>query len=330
MNRRVRLVQLDGKLPNLALMKLAHWHRSQGDEVQFTRSIQPTLFDPDQPDVVYGSAIFRRSKPLVRQLREAYPDAITGGTGTWDDPDGTDEETRRRGSRQAVWTNIQPTQQEMTELTVEEHLGVESYEHYDYSIYPEYRWSMGFTQRGCRLKRPFCVVPRKEGRPRPVNTIPGIWRPGTEKKILLLDNDFFGQPETEWRSRIAEIREGGFRINITQGINIRTITEETAAAIASVGYYDHRFNRRRLYTAWDTLGHEKAFFRGLDRLERAGVPARHLMVYTLTGYDPDETMEQVLYRYRKLTERGCRVFPMVYGEQPARRTPGELRRPGST
>ena len=27
---RVRLTHLDGKLPNLALMKLAHWHRSLG------------------------------------------------------------------------------------------------------------------------------------------------------------------------------------------------------------------------------------------------------------------------------------------------------------
>ena len=30
---KIRLTQLDGSLPNLALMKLAHWRRSRGDEV---------------------------------------------------------------------------------------------------------------------------------------------------------------------------------------------------------------------------------------------------------------------------------------------------------
>jgi hypothetical protein len=36
---RVRLTQIDGKLPNLALMKLAHWHKHRGDYVWFTRRI---------------------------------------------------------------------------------------------------------------------------------------------------------------------------------------------------------------------------------------------------------------------------------------------------
>ena len=39
---KVRLTQLDGKLPNLALMKLAHWHRAQGDEVHLVRTFRPT------------------------------------------------------------------------------------------------------------------------------------------------------------------------------------------------------------------------------------------------------------------------------------------------
>jgi hypothetical protein len=34
----IRLTQLDGKLPNLALMKLAAYHRDRGDEIVFTRS----------------------------------------------------------------------------------------------------------------------------------------------------------------------------------------------------------------------------------------------------------------------------------------------------
>ena len=42
----VRLTHIDGKLPNLALMKLAHWHRAQGDEVTLARTPSPTMFEP--------------------------------------------------------------------------------------------------------------------------------------------------------------------------------------------------------------------------------------------------------------------------------------------
>ena len=288
--KRVKFVQLDGKLPNLALMKIAHWHRGRGDAVRITGSAQPTLFDQEGTDIVYGSAIFSRSLPRVGELRVLHPRAIIGGTG---------------GNAKLS-------------LTVEKVLGVEEYEHYDYSIYPQYPWSIGFTQRGCRLNCGFCVVPRKEGKPISVNTIEDIWRPGSPRNVVLLDNDFFGQPREQWKARIEELRDGKFRVNFHQGINIRLINDEAAAAIASVRYSDHNFRRRRLHTAWDNLGQERVFFRGVERLEAAGIPAQHLMVYMLVGYDPRETIEQVLYRYRQLTLRGCQVFPMIY--QPGKET----------
>ena len=42
--RTVRLTQLDGKLPNLALMKLSHYHRGRGDAVRLARTPSPSLF----------------------------------------------------------------------------------------------------------------------------------------------------------------------------------------------------------------------------------------------------------------------------------------------
>ena len=280
---RIRLVQLDGKLPNIALMKLAHWHRARGDEVTLTRTVQPGLFEPLRFDLVYGSAIFKRSRPMADLLRGIYPQARVGGTGSGAELD----------------------------ITVEQLLGVERYERYDYGIYPEYPWSIGFTQRGCRYRCPFCVVPRKEGRVVHLNTIHDIWRPDRPRNIVLLDNDFFGQ-DSDWRDLALEIREGDFRVNFNQGINVRAITEETAEAVAGIRYYDSRFKRRRLHTAWDNLGQEKVFFRGVDRLEAAGIPPQRLMVYMLVGFDPRETMERVLHRHRRLVERGCHAYPMVY------------------
>ena len=276
----VRLTHIDGKLPNLALMKLSHWHRAQGDEVTLARTPSPSMFEP-QYDLVYGSSIFQWSSgKVVKALREAFPDAVIGGTGT------------------------------DTVETVEQTLGLEEYEHYDYSIYPEYQWSIGFTQRGCRLNCGFCVVPKKEGKPRSINSIWDIWREGTDRAVVLLDNDFFGQDL--WRERIGEIQDGGCQVNFSQGINIRMVTPEAAEALATVRYYDGKFATRRLYTAWDNLGQEKVFFNGLDMLKDAGIPGNHVVVYMLIGYKPGETMDEILYRHRRLKDEGCWPYPMVY------------------
>ena len=53
MTERVCLIDVDSKIPNLALMKLAAWHRQQGDEVKLG-------YDPlfDDPTKCYASKIF--------------------------------------------------------------------------------------------------------------------------------------------------------------------------------------------------------------------------------------------------------------------------------
>ena len=43
---RVRITQIDGSLPNLALMRLARWHRDRGDEVTFRDTVERDLFEP--------------------------------------------------------------------------------------------------------------------------------------------------------------------------------------------------------------------------------------------------------------------------------------------
>lgn len=279
----VRLTQIDGALPNLALMKLASWHLSKGDEVTVTRRIERDLFEPDYGRV-YGSAIFNFSRDRLDRFMRVWPDAVVGGTGT----------------------GIPSTVEEITG----DHEGI------DYGGYPDFKESIGFTQRGCRLKCKFCVVPAKEGKPKSAATIAQIWRgSGHPKKLHLLDNDFFGNPE--WRERIAEIRDGGFRVCLSQGINVRLINEEAAAALATIQYRDTKFQERRLYTAWDNLGDERIFFKGVDTLESAGVPPKHLMAYMLIGYDPLETWARIWHRFNAMVERGIKPYPMVYNRKRA-------------
>ena len=130
---KVRLTQIDGKFPNLALMKLSHYHKSQGDTVVFEKSVTKGLFETDY-DVVYGSAIFSSSDKKIRLFKANFPNAIIGGT--------------------AVDYSV----------TVESVINLPEYEYYDYSIYPDFTGSIGFSQRGCRLRCKFCVVPKKEGK----------------------------------------------------------------------------------------------------------------------------------------------------------------------
>lgn len=280
----VRLTHIDGKLPNIALMKLSAYWRGKGADIHFTKSVERGVFEPEY-ERVYGSAIFSSSIDRVECLRREFPAAIVGGTFDM-----------------------------MTHQTIEEHLGEEIGEIYDYSIYPGFESSIGFTQRGCRLKCGFCVVPRKEGRPVGVSAIREIWRGEPyPKHIHLLDNDFFGSPD--WRERVTEIIEGGYRVCFNQGINTRLIDDAAAEALGRIPYYDDQFKARRLYTAWDNIGDEGRFFAGIDRLERHGVPPHHVMAYMLIGYDKRETWERVMYRFQKMTARGIRPYPMVYGSR---------------
>ncbi len=278
---RILLLQLDGKIPNLALMRIAAHHRALEDDITL-RVIgnEQALLDVGLQyyDRVYASAIFTRTALIAKVLLGWRPDAIIGGTG-WD------------------------------LSTLEQH-GITT-QATDYSIYPQFRQSLGFTQRGCRLACSFCIVPKKEGKVRPEATIPELWRGDPwPRELLLLDNDFFGQPA--WRERIAEIRDGKFKVSFNQGINARCLTEEAAEAIASVNYRDDSMERKRIYTAWDNLDDEERLFTGLGRLVKYGVKPDHIMVYMLCGYWPGETQLDREYRRRKLREFGARPYPMPF------------------
>jgi hypothetical protein len=289
----VLLLQLDGKLPNLALMRTSQHHRRRGDQVFLRRAMNrraPTLdpvavlqreFDePSEWSAIYASAIFTRSSSLVGLVKAVHPTALVGGTGV---------DVTSSLEAHGIPDNTPP----------------------DYSIYPRFTASMGFTQRGCRLKCSFCVVPKKEGPVREELTIAKLWRGEPwPRHLVLLDNDFFGNPH--WQARVAEIRDGNFRVNFCQGINARMLTDETAEAIASVLYYDTNFKSRRLYTAWDNKKDEQRLFRGLESLVRYGVKPGEIMVYILIGYWPGETRADWEYRRARLRAFGAVPYPMPY------------------
>jgi len=286
---KVLIFQCDGKIPNIAVMRIAEHHRTLGDSVELRWSGNPERQLWDNPDKIYASAIFEKTRLQVEKLREEFPGVICGGTGV---------DVTSSLEAHGITTTRQ-----------------------DYSIYPKFRQSIGFTQRGCRLRCSFCVVPRKEGAMRSEQTIAELWRGDPwPRELLLLDNDFFGQEH--WCDRIREIQEGGFKVSFNQGINARFLTDEAAEAIASIDYRDDSMKVKRIYTAWDNRRDEELLFAGLQRLVKYGVKPDHIMVYMLIGYDHATRSARPFLcfddfdRNARLRGFGARPYPMPFVRNP--------------
>ena len=68
---KIGLLDVDSKIPNLALMKISAWHKLMGDEVEHYMPLAHSLYDK-----VYASKIFNFSSGADLQ-----DDMIVGGTG---------------------------------------------------------------------------------------------------------------------------------------------------------------------------------------------------------------------------------------------------------
>lgn len=296
---RVLLLQLDGKMPNLALMRIAHWLHENDHNVTLRQAgnraaVEPHLDDPKW-DKVYASLIFKSTLPLAERCMEIYPDIELGGTG-WD----------------------------LSRTLADVGIPEDGHINMGYWHYPKFKASLGFTQRGCRLTCDFCVVPVKEGKARHSRTIADIWRSDGHPdhahhpaEIILLDNDFFGGPH--WIDRHAELvnglhGSGRFKVDLTQGINARALNAETATALAQLDYRASNMRDRRLYTAWDNIGHEKPLMRGLELLAKAGVKPDHIMVYCLIGHRDSHADRE--HRRQQIRAFGARPYPMPYVRTP--------------
>ncbi len=137
-------------------------------------------------------------------------------------------------------------------------------------------YSLGYTSRGCIRKCPFCIVPVKEGGIRDYQFV-GDFHDPSHKKIILLDNNFFASPK--WRENLAYINDNGLKVDFTQGLDLRIMTDEMAGALASTKLSG------QVHFAFDSISEEPAVRAGLERVITAGVRPEYISVYVLVGYD---------------------------------------------
>lgn len=272
---RVLLVDADSHngFPNLALMKLSAYHKQQGDTIVFIKGI-PTTAPLEHCDKVYISCVFFQNADAVRDYAAQFTCPVElGGSG------------------------------------LDLHLDLpHEIEHImpDYSLY-DVDFSLGFTSRGCIRNCGFCVVPEKEGMIKDNAPISEFHNP-THNKVVLLDNNFGASPR--WKENLAYIQEHDLKVNFNQGLDIRILTKEFAEKLAEVKYYNWTFKKRSLHFAFDDLRYKDKFKEGIETLISSGIPASHIMVYVLVGYN--STIQDDLERISTITHYGAVPYVMRY------------------
>lgn len=271
----VWLVDFDGRIENLALMKLSTFHKTRGATVLLKKGYQNhvDLFEPT-PDRVCISCLFSWNKKRALKLQQNWGAEI-GGTGA--------------------------------DYRIVLSEGVEALDP-DYSLYGKDR-AIGFISRGCGRMCPWCVVWRKEGKIHRVSTAKDIVNQYTAqisslpKAVIFLDNnlleleDFY--KDIEW---LADSR---LRIDFNQGLDARRIDLPTAKLLKKCRWT----LTEGIRIALDSEPLIPAVDKAVRTMATAGILPKQICVFALIGF---EGIESDVRRLLFLHEKGVRPFPMGF------------------
>jgi len=270
----VLLIDVDGRLPNLALMKLSTHYRSKGHKVWLGKR---DCF-MGGPDRVYASTLFYAppSERRNHRLRRHYGDKLTlGGTGT-------DIALRLPDTVEA----LRP----------------------DYGLYPELGdRAIGFITRGCPFTCPFCVVPPKEGKPRQVSDLNALLEGGRRQKLILLDDNILSHPDAD--RFLTEMADRGIMVNFTQTLDLRLIDRDRAQLIRRIHCANTRFTRSNFHFS---LNHSRNLEVVARKYRLFDFKPRHNVEFVcMYGYDT--TLEEDVDRFSFLRSLpGAYVFVQKY------------------
>lgn len=252
----IGIIDVDGhNFPNFALMKISAWHKMHGDYVEIALPLCSRY------DRVYQSKIFTFTPDSTDF--DGKCEVVRGGTGY-------DVKSRL------------PQEFEQSTLM-------------DYSLYPQYDFSIQFFSRGCIRHCPFCLVHDKEGGIHPVE--PVELNPHG-KHIEVLDNNFFANPE--WKYAVDYLLKARQKVNL-HGVDVRIMDEEQVYWLNRLPLY------KSVHIAWDLPQ--------IDLTDKLCEIIRYikpwkLMCYILVGYN--STVEEDLYRIERCREFGIKPFVMPY------------------
>ena len=276
---RIGLIDVDGhNFPNLALMRISAWHKTQGDEVEWWWT------DFIHYDIVYMSKVFSDAySPDIPEPMNADK-VIKGGTGY---------AIRLENGKEVFDKEKHQTLPDEIEKMFP-----------DYSIYPQYDFAVSMTSRGCPRGCSFCHVAAKEGRCSvKVADVKDFWN--GQKEIKILDPNITACREK--RDLMRQYRETGVYLDFTQGLDIRCLNDEDIDDL-------NHMKIRMVHFAWDNPKDdlEAKFRRFAEQYRKKG---HCKTVYVLTNYN--STMEENLYRIYTLRDLGYDPYVMIYNKPDA-------------
>lgn len=294
------------KYPNLALMKLAAWHKAQGDDVDWWWGF-------DHYDRVYMTKVF--SQIYTRDVEPPVnaDEIIKGGTGyVLRDEDGT-----LRIWHADKWQIVtKPEQMEVGDTKFTEFLPHEIEHMYpDYSLYPRLteNTAYGFTTRGCPRGCHFCIVAGKEGRRSVKVADLSEWWNG-QKNIVLMDPNLLAYKGH--MDLMHQLIDSKAWVDVNQGFDCRFLTEQNIDAI-------NKIKLKNIHFAWDYMHETKQVLKGLELYRESAtrkISGAYGTVYTLVNYN--SSMEENLHRIYTLRDMGYDPYVMIYNKPHA---PREIR-----
>jgi len=272
------------RYPPLGLLKLATYHKLQGNTVQLTKGCRLVSSKPDE---IYVTSLFTYSwEPVhkaVAYYKSMFPTAkLTLG--------GIYATLMPEHAKSSAADEVYPRLFEDAEDVLP-----------DYSLVPDWQpISIVFSHRGCIRNCPYCAVSTLEPNRTKIKSIRHLIYPG-HKKIVLWDNNTLGM--SNWRGLVAELKETGLPVDFNQGLDVRLINEDVAQQLKGL-----RINPIRM--AYDVPSERKALERAIPALERAGFRRRRMVVYVL--YNFRDSPEGFLDRMRDLLDWGVVAYPMRF------------------
>lgn len=281
---RIGLIDCDGhNYPNLPLMKLSAWHKQQGNTVEWYRPLFHSVGKPF--DIVHCSKVFSFTPDYPYSINAN--EVIKGGTGyAIKNIDGLEVYDR-----------------------VLDWVLLPSIEHIypDYSLYPELtkNTAFGFLTRGCPRNCSFCHVSAKEGRrSRKVADLLEFWN--GQKHIELLDPNLLAC--NDWKDCLLQLADSKARVNFSQGLDIRMMTEEKTEMLAKISI-------DKIHFAWDRYEDKDLIQPKFKEFRKASkVHSHDLQVYVIVGDRERKVLPEDLYRIYWLRDNGYAPYIMIYNK----------------
>lgn len=242
----VALYDVDGRIPNLALMKLSAWLKRRGSNVGLLRSPEYTKADAYYAASVFYCASSRRKLATLRRLYGA--DIQFGGNGC-------SLRSRLPAEAEACFP--------------------------DYGLYDHSAYAIGFLTRGCNGGCPFCLVPRKEGRLRLGKGGFDAFVPPGQRNVMLLDNNLLAHPAAA--DLLREMIDRRYAVNFSQSLEFKALTPTLFDLLRQVDSQNARFTRRQFYFSCNSVADADLFVEQRSLLKELGKD--RVTVITLYGYN---------------------------------------------